>query len=384
MNHTLEKFDIKISEQLLDDLQGRLEQTRWPDQIEGADWQYGTNLDYLKSLADYWQNQFDWQRQEDFINSFPNFKANVDGTDIHFIHVRSNGKNAIPLVLLHGWPSSFYQMLKIVSLLVDPKHQDDQSDICFDVIIPSLPGYGFSSRSAKPGMSVSAIAELLLKLLTEHLEYQKFALRASDMGAGVAKEIAISNPESVIGLHLSGTNPYIANIPADLSDAEQEFIGKIQQFQMQEFAYAMLQSTKPQTLTVGLNDSPMGLAAWIVEKFRAWSDCDGNIEQRFSKDELLANLTIYWATETIGSSIRLYYESSHNPSPGFSKYVEVPTGMAVFPKDMIPEPREWAEREYNIVHWTEMPRGGHFGEWEEPEILADDLFTFFHALKLGH
>ena len=378
MESKIKKLDIKISNQVLEDLRERLARTRWPDEIKTSDWQYGTNLEYLKELADYWQNSFDWQQQEDYINGFVNFTTKVDDVDIHFIHEHGKGDNPIPLVLLHGWPSSFFQMLKIVPLLTNPG--DGKSEVCFDVIIPSLPGYGFSSRPTKPGMSVASIGDYFLKLLKDHLGYEKFAIRASDMGAGVAKEMALSNPEAILGLHFSGTNPYIGNIPSDLSTAEQQFIEKIQQFQMQEFAYAMLQSTKPQTLAFGLNDSPIGLAAWIVEKFRAWSDCEGNLEKRFNKDELLANLTIYWVTETINSSIRLYYESSHTPSPNFGKYVECPTAMAVFPKDMVPGPREWAEREYNIVRWTEMPRGGHFGEWEEPALLAEDIRDFFQSI----
>lgn len=227
-------------------------------------------------------------------------------------------------------------------------------------------------------MSVTRIADLFAKLMTE-LGYERFAVRASDLGAGVAKELALAYPDSLIGIHLSGTNPYIVEVPKDLSKAEQQFVADIQSFQMQEFAYAMLQSTKPQTLAYGLNDSPAGLAAWIVEKFRAWSDCDGEVEQRFTKDDLLTNLTIYWATETINSSTRLYYESSHW-SPNVGKRAEVPTAIAMFPKDLVPGPREWVEREYNVQHWTQMPRGGHFGEWE-PELLAEDICAFFCPLR---
>ncbi|MBE9062279.1 epoxide hydrolase family protein [cf. Phormidesmis sp. LEGE 11477] len=382
MTTNVEKFNVKIAQSVLDDLTQRLAQTRWPDEIDAAGWQYGANSAYLKKITDYWQKDFDWRKQEDFINSFANFRANIAGMEIHFIHERGKGSKAVPIVLLHGWPSSFYQMLKITPLLTQPRLSDDRAEDCFDVIIPSLPGYGFSDRPTEKGMSVSQISALMLELLIDRLGYEKFILRASDMGAGVAKEMALSNPEAVIGLHLSGTNPYIGNVPSDLSSAEQQFVEKVQKFQMQEFAYAMMQSTKPQTLAFGLNDSPVGLAAWIIEKFRAWSDCDGNLEKAFSKDELLANLTIYWATETINSSIRLYYESAHSPSPNYGEYVHSPTAIASFPKDMVPGPREWAEREYNIVHWAEMPRGGHFGEWEEPELLADDIWTFYQSREL--
>jgi pimeloyl-ACP methyl ester carboxylesterase len=373
---SVKPFKVQIPQETLDDLQERLLRSRWTDEVEDAGWDYGTNLNYLKELVNYWQNNFDWRSQEKYINRFAHFQTEIDDLNIHFIHERGEGQTNTPLILLHGWPSSFLQMLKITPLLTDPKSQGSGAD-AFDVIVPSLPGYGFSDRSYKRGMTVARIAELIFKLMTEELGYERFAVRGSDMGAGVAKELALTYPDVVIGLHLSGTNPYIGAVPQDLSEAEQQFIAKVQQFQMQEFAYAMLQSTKPQTVAYGLNDSPVGLAAWIIEKFRAWSDCNGDIEKRFSKDELLTNLTLYWATATINSSMRLYYESGHAPSPNAGKRVELPTAMAMFPKDMVPGPREWIEREYNIKRWTEMPRGGHFGEWEEPELLAEDIHAFF-------
>ena len=286
----------------------------------------------------------------------------------------------MPLLLLHGWPYSFLQMLKIIPLLNNFQENADNKVDSFHVIVPSLPGYGFSDRPVKRGMTVAAIADLLIKLMHESLGYKRFAIRATDIGVGVANELALSYSESVIGLHMSGTNPWIGELPLDLSEAEKKLIEDIKIFQQQEFAYAMLHSTKPQTLAYGLNDSPAGLAAWIVEKFRAWSDCQGNVENRFTKDELLTNLTLYWVTETINSSIRLYYESAHNWSANAGKRVEVPIGVAMFPKDMAPGPREWLERGFNVQHWTDMPKGGHFGEMEEPELLAKDIRDFFRTL----
>ena len=205
--------------------------------------------------------------------------------------------------------------------------------------------------------------------------------RASDLGAGVSRELALARPDLVIGLHRSGTSPFVFGVPQDPSEAEQRFFGEAQAFMQQEGAYAMLQSSKPQTLAVGLNDSPAGLASWLVEKFRAWSDCDGDVERRFSKDELLTNLMIYWTTETIGSSMRLYYETAHVPSPNAGQRVETPTAMAMLPKDLVRGPREWHAREYNVQRWTELPRGGHFGEWEEPELIAQDIREFFRPLR---
>ncbi len=272
-------------------------------------------------------------------------------------------------------------MIKIIPLLTDPaSHGGDAAD-SFDVVVPSLPGYGFSDRPTKKGMGITAIAALFAKLMTDGLGYDRFAIRASDLGAGVSKELALAQPEMLVGLPHSGTSPYIFQPPDNPSAAEQAFLAEAQAFQMQEGAYASLQSTKPQSLAFGLNDSPTALAAWLVEKFRTWSDCAGDVEKRFTKDELLTNLTIYWATETIGSSMRLYYESAHTPSPNAGKRVEVPTAMAMLPKDLVHGPREWHEREYNVQRWTELPRGGHFGEWEEPELIADDLRAFFRPLR---
>jgi pimeloyl-ACP methyl ester carboxylesterase len=299
---------------------------------------------------------------------------------IHFIHEQGKGKSPMPLILLHGWPSSFLQMLKIIPLLTDPANHGGKTSDSFDVIVPSLPGYGFSDRPKEKGMTVSRIASLFEKLMTEELGYKRYAVRGSDIGAGVAIQLALAHPDSVAGIHLSGTNPRIAYVPPDLSPAEEQFLKDAENWRNTESGYALIQSSKPQTLSYGLNDSPAGLAAWIVEKFRTWSDCDGNVEKRFTKDELLANLTIYWATETINSSIRLYYESAHDQATSWGR-VEVPVAMAMLPKDLFPTPREWASRWVNLVRWTLMPRGGHFGEWEEPELLAEDIRAFFCEMR---
>lgn len=378
---TATPFEINVPQATLDDLRDRLARTRWTDEVAGAGWDYGANLAYTKDLADYWRNAFDWRAQEQSLNALAHFRTTIDGSGIHFIHERGQGDRPLPILLLHGWPSSFWQMLKIIPLLTDPAgHGGDAAD-AFDIVVPSLPGYGFSDRPTAPGMGVTAIADRFAKLMTDELGYGRFAIRASDLGAGVSKELALAHPELLVGLHHSGTSPYVFQPPADPSAAEQAFLAEAQAFQLQEGAYASLQSTKPQSIAIGFNDSPAGLAAWLVEKFRRWSDCDGNVEQRFTKDELLTNLTIYWATETIGSSMRLYYEAAHTPSPNAGQRVEVPTAMAMLPKDLVHGPREWHEREYNVQRWTDLPRGGHFGEWEEPALIADDLRAFFRPLR---
>lgn len=378
----VESYEVKIAQETLDDLRRRLAAARWTDEVSGADWGYGTNLSYLKKLVKYWRDEFDWRAQEKSINDFAHFRAEVDGLGLHFIHERGKGANPLPLVLLHGFPSSFLQMLKIIPLLTDPAGRGADAEDSFDVIVPSLPGYGFSDRPRERGMSVARMGELFAKLMTEELGYERFGVRASDLGAGVSRQLALAHPDLLIGLHHSGTSPYVMQMPQDLSKAEQKFVEEARQFQMSEGAYAMQQSSKPQTLAYGLNDSPAGLAAWVVEKFRAWSDCDGDVEKRFTKDELLTNLTTYWATETINSATRLYYETAHDQSAaGAGARVEVPTAMAMLPKDLVRAPREWHEREYNVARWTELPRGGHFAEWEEPELLAADIRAFFRALR---
>jgi pimeloyl-ACP methyl ester carboxylesterase len=376
---SVQPFEVRVPQATLDDLRERLAATRWPDEVSGAGWDYGANLEYMRELVGYWLEDFDWRTQEERINSFDHFRAEVDGLTVHFVRERGGGENPLPLLALHGWPGSFYQMMKVIPLLADPgAHGGDPSD-SFDVVALSLPGYGFSERPTERGMSAARVAELLHKLMAEELGYERYATRASDLGAGVSQQLALSRPEALLGLHHNGTNPYVGEIPDDLTQAEKVFVQRAQAWGFQEMAYAMEHSSKPQTLAYGLNDSPAGLAAWIIEKLWRWSDNDGNLESRFPKDELLANLTIYWATETIGSSVRLYYETARDP--GSWGRVEVPTAMMMSPKDMFPTPREWVERSYNVTRWTDIDRGGHFLEWEEPELVAEDARAFFRPLR---
>ena len=360
-------FRISVHQQVLDDLHYRLIHTRWPDEIAGSGWTYGVDAAYIKDLVGYWRDTFDWRRQEADLNRFPKFRAKTDGLNVHFIHVSSATGGNTPLLLLHGWPSSFVQMTRVIPLLRES----------FDIVVPSLIGYGFSDAARTPGMSVSRMAEIFHMLMTRTLGYRRYAIRGGDLGAGVASRIAIAHPEAVIGIHTGGTYPWVdfEHLPLDLSSAEQEFIANVKRWRDDEMAYAMLHASKPQTLACALNDSPAGLAAWIVEKFRRWSDCGGNVESRFTKDELLTNITIYWVTETINSSMRLYYETMRDP--GTWGHPAVPQAMLMSSNDLFPTPREWIARQGMPARYTEIDRGGHFLEWEEPELVARDIVEFF-------
>jgi len=386
---SIQPFTITISQATLDDLRERLTRTCWPDEAENAGWNHGTNLGYLKELVDYWQHSYDWRAQETKLNQFAQFRADIDGQSIHFLHVRGKGPNPTPLLLIHGWPDSFYRFHKIIPLLTDPESAGGNPEDSFDVIVPSLPGFGFSDRPHFPGgMKSLRAASLLSKLMTEVLGYKRYAVGGGDIGSRVTRLLALAHPEQVLGIHLTdiGFPPEIA-FPPDVpnpSPAEGRFLGSVGMWFFQEGAYAALQTTKPQTISYALSDSPVGLAGWFVEKFRAWSDCDGEIEKSYTKDELLTNLMIYWATGTISSSARLYHEDGLQSAPQLSvgQYIEVPAGVAIFPKDLTYPPRELGERFLRVARWTKMPRGGHFAALEVPELLVEDLRAFFRPFRL--
>jgi pimeloyl-ACP methyl ester carboxylesterase len=378
----VQPFKIAIPQSTLDDLRERLARTRWPDEVEGAGWGYGTNLDYLKSLVAYWQHEYDWRKQEATLNRYTQFRAEIDGLSLHFIHERGKGPKALPIILTHGWPDSFYRMYKIIPMLTDPESFGGNAADSFDVIVPSIPGFGFSDPVRKPGWTVKQTAELWASLMRDVLGYQRYAAAGGDGGSPISQLLALNNPASVIGIHLTdiGFQATMNLDPSSLTPGEQEYLRAQQQRFFQEGGYVMLQSTKPQTLAYGLSDSPVGLAAWIIEKFYGWSDIDGTLEHKYTKDELLTNIMIYWVTQTINSSIRFYYEEMHAPSFKTGQRVEVPVAMALFPKDT-PAPRALAERTLRIERWTEMPRGGHFPALEEPELLVEDLRAFYRSLR---
>jgi pimeloyl-ACP methyl ester carboxylesterase len=370
----IERFEIPFSEAAIRDLHERLARTRWPDQIPGTGWEYGFPLDYLQEICRYWKDEFDWKARIARFARFHHYRCTVDGVGIHFIHQRGKGPSAMPLVITHGWPGSFLEMLKILPLLSDS----------FDVVVPSLPGFGFSDRPTQPGMSNFRIADLWAGLMTE-LGYDRFAAQGGDFGASVSTILGLRHGERMIGVHLNfipGSYRPCLEPDTKPSAVEQVYLEEAARWYTDWGAYAHLQRNEPLTAAYGLNDSPAALAAWIISKFRDWADCAGDVEQRFTKDELLANVTLYWMTQTIHSSFRLYYETKRAPVH-FQKgeFVRVPCAIARFPKEAPFPPREWIERSYNIERWTDMPRGGHFAAAEEPELLAEDIQAFFGGLQ---
>lgn len=381
----IEPFTIDIAPEVLTDLKRRLQSTRWISTVkEDAGWDYGTDIDYLKELTDYWQNGYSWREQEKGLNRYNQFKASLDDYNLHFIHQRGKNAGPTPLLLLHGWPDSFYRFHKIIPMLTDPASIGLDGEHSFDVVVPSLPGFGFTDcpEDRVVEQTIRHDADLLWRLMTEILGYDRFAIAGGDGGSPLGQIIAIDHPESVIGIYLTDLGWQASSIdPSLLSKKEQHYLQAGQKLFMKQSAYAMLQTTKPQTLAYNLTDSPVGLASWILDRFYFWCDCGGDIEKSFSKDELLTNIMIYWVTGTIASSIRNYRLDAHSPSLTAKDFVSVPTGLGLFPKDVggIP-PRELAERTVNVQHWTEMPRGGHFTAWEAPEPMAADLQEFFQEL----
>jgi len=380
----LERFRIDVAEEVLEDLRERLSRTRFPDQIEGAGWGYGTELSYLKELCEYWRDRFDWRAQEAALNRFDQFRTTIDGQTLHFIHARSPQPEALPVVITHGWPGSVFEFTKIIGPLTDPvAHGGDARD-AFHVICPSMPGYGFSGPTQEPGWDAQRVAEAEIELM-KRLDYERYGAQGGDWGAIVSTQIGRLDPDHCCGIHLNmpmALPPPGGDPGEGLTDREKANLDEQEFFQAEETGYQRIQGTKPQTLGYGLNDSPAGLAAWIVEKFRTWSDCDGDVEKLFTKDELLANITLYWVTETINSSVRLYYESMRSGRAGFTQgRVEVPTGCANFPKEIYRPPRSWVERHYNVTRWTEMRVGGHFAPLEQPALLVDDIRAFFRELR---
>jgi pimeloyl-ACP methyl ester carboxylesterase len=385
-----EPFKIAVPDDVLDDLQRRLANTRLPpDAGPAAGWDDGVEPAYLADLISYWRAGYDWRDQERTLNQFHHFRATVDGTRLHFIHERGAGPSPMPLVLTHGYPDCFYRFHKLIPLLIDPAaHGGDAAD-AFDVVVPSLPGYAFSEPRTQSG-GVFGFGSLWHGLMTDELGYRRYGAHGGDWGSTVSEQLARSHASAVIGIHLTDI-PFWHTFqkPKDLSAAESRYLDSIQRFQTQDGAYAMIQGTRPRTPAPALNDSPAGLAAWIIEKFQEWSDCDGNLESRFSKDELLTNVMIYWITQTIGSSFQPYRDFMKagvarwitEAAKGFLGSTATPAGIALFPKDIAPPPHEWANRFYNVQRWTEMPRGGHFAALEEPECLAEDIRAFFRPLR---
>ena len=380
----IEPFEIAIPDYVFVDLRERIARTRWPDEIDGIGWDQGTPVEYLRSLVDYWANGFDWRAREAELNRFSHYRAELSGLRVHFVQARATSEPAIPIVLTHGWPSTFLELLPLVPLLTNPNAHGIDGP-AFHVVIPSLPGFGFSERPRNPGMTTRTMAQLWDELM-HGLGYSRYAAGGTDFGAGVSTFMALDRPEPLLGLHLTflEESPFTGPGSKQLTLAEGAYAKVANKWMQTEHAYADIQATKPQTVGYGLNDSPAGLAAWVIEKWRSWADTDGDVDARFGRDVLLSMLTVFWATQTITSSMRLYWEK-HRAGPAFGPddFVSVPTGFALFGKEFVPEgrpPREWAERMYAIQRWTEMPRGGHFPALEEPDLLAGDIVAFFGDL----
>ena len=376
----VQPFRVNVAERVLIDLRERIQRTRWPDEIMNSGWNYGANLSYMKELAEYWLHKFDWRRIENEINAYPNFIAEIEGYKIHFLHIKGKGKKSLPLIITHGWPGSFLEMMKLIPLLTN------NSDLTFDLVVPSMMGYGFSQKITQSGCNVRFMGELWYKLM-KALGYEKFGAQGGDFGAGVSTVLALQYPQNVVGVHLNyipgSYTPYLPD-GENLTHEEIQFEKDADNWYTREGAYSHQQRTKALTLAYGLNDSPVGLCAWIIEKFYGWADCKGNIEKVFTKDELLANVTLYWVTETIHSSVRLYNENSKVPLH-FKKdeFVKVPVGIARFPLEEPFPPRKYIERAFNIQRWTNMPAGGHFASMEKPELLSEDIIAFFRPLEAG-
>jgi pimeloyl-ACP methyl ester carboxylesterase len=380
----VEPFTIAVDEAVLSDLRDRIKATRWPDRLGESGWTYGTDPDYLRSLLETWAGEFDWRKQERELNRLSHYRASIDGRRVHFVHERGNGAAPLPIVLTHGFPSSFVEHLELLPLLTDPAGHGGRPEDAFDVVITSLPGYAFSDPPLEP-MLEGDIADLWCRLMRDGLGYDRFGAHGSDVGSGVTIQLGLRHPQHVVGVQFSAF--YLYPPPEPWPPAVRDFIESSARERAEDVAYSRMQATKPQTVAYGLTDSPAGLAAWIVDLFRAFSDCGGEIESRFTRDELLTNLTIYWITATIGHAMRGYYDFAHfePPPPPPGTRVEVPAGFAVFADSYragsARPPRELAEHFFDVARWSVMPRGGHFAALEEPELLAEELREFFRPLR---
>jgi pimeloyl-ACP methyl ester carboxylesterase len=367
------EFKVSIPQSDINELKARLQNTRWPGEAEGSAWNFGTSEVYLKKLVTYWTTNYDWRKHEAALNKYPQYIATVDGIKVHFQYIKGSSKNSKPLILTHGWPDSYYRFHKIIPLLTTGEQT-------FDLVIPSIPGFGFSERKA---MTSEAVADLWKKLMTENLGYATFYAAGGDVGMGVTKALASKYPNAVAGVHFTDLGyPMGQEDPSTMSEEEKQFAQFVQQWWYTEGAYAMVQATKPQSLAYALNESPVGLAAWFISFGTAGASPD-IVENAFGgKDEMLTNICIYWFTQTIATSMRMYKEDAMAQWSGSQPLQKsnVPAGVAVFPREA-QFPKEWAERFVNVVSYTKMKEGGHFAALEVPELFASELRKFFFSLK---
>ncbi len=378
MTDEIRLFTIDVPDEVLVDLRDRLARTRWPDQIEGTGWSLGTDTAYLKELCAYWQDRYDWRAEEAKLNAWAHGLTEIDGQTLHFLHARSKHEDAFPLVITHGWPGSIVEFQKILPMLTDPTAHGGRAEDAFHVVCPSMPGYGFSGPTRERGWDPKRIAAAEIELM-RRLGYARYGAQGGDWGSMVTSQIGAQDPAQCAGIHL---NMVIA-MPqeGELSETEKKWTEDTAAFAGQEAGYQQIQGTKPQTLGVGLNDSPAGLCGWIVEKFRQWSDCGGDVESVYTKDELLTNVMVYWVTGTINSSIRLYFEVMQGGTAIPTEKVEVPTGCAIFPREVYKAPLAWAKASYHVTHYEVYEEGGHFAAMEQPEVLAKDLRSFFATVR---
>ena len=371
-------FTINTPEEQLTDLRNRINNTRWAEEECVNDWSQGIPLTYVREIADYWANQYDWRKSEQYLNTFDHFQTNIDDLAIHFIHQKSPHPDAYPLIITHGWPGSIVEFHKVIQPLVDPTKHGGKAEDAFHVVCPSLPGYGFSGKPSQSGWGVEKIAETWDQLMVR-LGYENYGAQGGDWGAAVTTQIGrnIGHCDAIhINMPIGRPTPESLQDP---TDEEKSALEGLTYYQEWDSGYSKQQSTRPQTLGYGLVDSPVGQMAWIIEKFWSWMDCDGHPENTLTRDELLDNVMLYWLTASGASSARLYWESFG--SFGGGDKVELPTGVASFPKEIIRSPRRWCEESYNLTHWTTMPKGGHFGAFEQPELFINDLRIFFKTIR---
>jgi pimeloyl-ACP methyl ester carboxylesterase len=372
-------FRVEVPQALLDDLKLRLSMTRWPDQQTGPDWAQGVPLKRMQDVAKYWQQRYDWRRTEARLNAFPQFRTEIDGVGIHFLHVRSKHENALPLILTHGWPGSIFEFLKVIGPLVDPTAHGGKAEDAFHVVVPSLPGFGFSDKPKDKGWNVVRIAKAWGTLMAR-LGYSKWVAQGGDWGAGVTTALGHVKPAGLAGIHLNWQFVFPEKMPATLSADEQRAVDGVTRFLTNEYGYFNEQSTRPQTVGEVLSSTPVGQAAWIYEKFQAWSDNGGDVENVLSRDEMLDDISLYWLTNTSASSARIYWENS--PSSFSGGRLDLPVAVSVFPKEIYRAPRSWAEQTYpQMIYWNEVERGGHFAAFEQPALFVRELRAGFAKLR---
>jgi pimeloyl-ACP methyl ester carboxylesterase len=378
------QFRLHVGDDVLADLKARLARVRWPDEVPDNHWKYGTDLAYLKSLVEYWRDRYDWRKHETGINRFNQYKVRLSGIDVHYIREEGKGPNPMPLLISHGWPGSVHEFHKLIPMLTDPARFGGDATDAFTVVAPSLPGYTFSFAPNQQRFSVEQISDVFAELMVDVLGFNRFAAQGGDWGAFVTSRLGYAYPERLAGIHINLLSlRRDTPLPERPSEDEKLYFEQRAHWMKEEVGYTWIQGTKPQTLAYGLTDSPVGLAAWIVEKFHTWSDHKGDLDGYIGRDAMLTNIMLYWVTGAIGSSFWPYYARMHGPWPiPDGARIQVPMGYAEFPKEILRPPRSLAEKMYaDIRRWTRMPKGGHFAALEQPDLLAQEIREFFRPLR---